>query len=56
MTDPFWMMTVLHNVEPGHIVWDKAGEIDLKKPGRGTLSCHFKLDEVKIEELKKRVL
>ncbi len=56
MTDPFWMMMVLHNVEPGHIVWDKAGEIDFKKPGHGTLSCHFKLDEVKIEELKKCVL
>lgn len=55
MTDPFWMMMVLHNMEPGHVVWDKAGEIAFKKPGYGTLTCRFELDEARLGELKARV-
>ena len=55
MTDPFWMMMVLHNVGPGHVVWDKAAEIRFLKPGHGTLTCRFELEEAQLEELKKRV-
>lgn len=45
MTDPFWMLMTLHCLGPGYIVWDKAGEIDFRKPGRGRLSVEFHLDE-----------
>lgn len=51
MTDPFWMMMVMHSIGPGHIVWDKSGEIEFRKPGRGTLSCHFILGDAQLAEL-----
>lgn len=55
MTDPFWMMMILHNIGPGHIVWDKSGEIDFRKPGSGTLACRFELGQVQLEQLKEAV-
>ncbi|MBP2372582.1 DUF4442 domain-containing protein [Paeniglutamicibacter psychrophenolicus] len=55
MTDPFWMMMVLHNIGPGHIVWDKSGEIDFRKPGSGTLTCRFQLDLAQLEQLREEV-
>ncbi|MGL3807404.1 DUF4442 domain-containing protein [Paeniglutamicibacter sp. R2-26] len=55
MTDPFWMMMVLHNVGSGHIVWDKAAEIRFRKPGHGTLTCRFELDEGRLGELRSEV-
>ncbi|MDO5744463.1 MAG: YiiD C-terminal domain-containing protein [Micrococcaceae bacterium] len=55
MTDPFWMMMVLHNIGPGYIVWDKSGEIDFRKPGAGTLICTFELEETHLDDLKEKV-
>lgn len=55
MTDPFWMMMVLHNLGPGHVVWDKSAEISFKKPSHGTLRCNFMLEEAQIEELRSLV-
>ncbi|PQZ90255.1 tetrameric acyl-CoA thioesterase [Arthrobacter sp. MYb227] len=52
MTDPFWMMMVLHNIGEGHIVWDKSAEISFLKPGHGTLRCNFRLDEAKLSDLR----
>lgn len=56
MTDPFWMMMVMHNIGPGHIVWDKSAQIDFRKPGRGTLACNFELEETALEDLRERVV
>lgn len=54
MTDPFWMMMVLHNMGPGYIVWDKAAEISFVKPGRGALRCDFRLSMESIDDLRSR--
>ena len=40
MTDPFWMLMVIHALGRDYIVWDKAGEIEFLKPGRGTVRVH----------------
>ncbi|SCK06364.1 DUF4442 domain-containing protein [Vogesella sp. LIG4] len=45
MTDPFFMLMTLKNLGRDYIVWDKAGSIDYIKPGRGTVSARFRLDE-----------
>ena len=45
MTDPFWMVLVMHALGRDYIVWDKAGEIEFIKPGRGTVSARFDLDD-----------
>lgn len=43
MTDPFFALMMLHNLGPGYIVWDKAGSIRYRKPGRGNVYARFRL-------------
>src|SRR5512143_2022008 len=43
MTDPFFALMILHNLGPGYIVWDKAGSIRYRKPGRGNVYARFRL-------------
>lgn len=51
MTDPFWMLLILHALPRGYIVWDKAAEIEFVKPGRGTVAVEFRLDDAVLAEL-----
>ena len=51
MTDPYWMLLMLHALPPDYIVWDKAGEIEFVKPGRSTVHAEFKLDDAVINEV-----
>ena len=51
MTDPYWMLLMLHALPPDYIVWDKAGEIEFVKPGRSTVHAEFKLDDAVIQEV-----
>ncbi|HET6587454.1 MAG TPA: DUF4442 domain-containing protein, partial [Oleiagrimonas sp.] len=34
MTDPFWMLLVLHQLGRDYYVWDKAASIEFVAPGR----------------------
>ena len=52
MTDPFWMLLVMHCIGDGYIVLDKAATIDFEKPGRGVVSAEFRLEESVLEELR----
>ena len=52
MCDPFWMLLALHALGPDYIVWDKAGEIEFVKPGKGTVEAVFDLDERALDELR----
>ena len=52
MTDPFWMLMVLHHLGRDHFVWDKAGEIEFVKPGRGTMHATFELEDAVLDELR----
>jgi acyl-coenzyme A thioesterase PaaI-like protein len=52
MTDPFWMLLVMQSLGRGYIVWDKAGEIEFVKPGRGTVHACFELDAATLGELR----
>ncbi|WP_434027594.1 DUF4442 domain-containing protein [[Pseudomonas] boreopolis] len=52
MTDPFWMLLVMHNVGRDYYVWDKAGTIEFVKPGRGTVLAEFRLDDALLEEIR----
>ncbi|TWP50167.1 DUF4442 domain-containing protein [Lentzea tibetensis] len=51
MTDPFWMLLLLHNVGRTHMVWDQAGEIEFVSPGRGTVEAEFRLTEEIVEDV-----
>lgn len=54
MTDPFWMLLVLHHLGREHLVWDRAGEIEFVKPGRGTVHAEFHLTDEQLDELRSR--
>jgi len=52
MTDPFFMIMLLHNLGSDYLVWDKSGSIEYVAPGRGTVEAHFRLTEERIAEIK----
>ncbi len=45
MTDPFRMLPMMKSLGTDYIVWDKAGEIEFVKPGRGVVHACFDLDD-----------
>jgi acyl-coenzyme A thioesterase PaaI-like protein len=52
MTDPFFMIMVLHNLGGDYLVWDKSGSIEYVAPGRGTVTAHFHLSEKRIATIR----
>lgn len=52
MSDPFWMLLTMHALGRDYIVWDRAGEIEFKKPGRGIVRTVFKLDDAMLDEMR----
>jgi acyl-coenzyme A thioesterase PaaI-like protein len=52
MTDPFWMLLTMKSLGNDYIVWDKAGEIEFLRPGRGTVHASFDLDPAVVDEFR----
>jgi acyl-coenzyme A thioesterase PaaI-like protein len=52
MTDPFWMLMLIHRLGDGYVVWDKAATIEFVAPGRGDVSARFELTPTIVEELR----
>jgi len=52
MTDPFFMIMLLHNLGGDYLVWDKSGSIEYVAPGRGTVHAHFQLTEARVAEIR----
>lgn len=52
MTDPFWMVMAMQSLGRDYIVWDRAGAIDFVKPGRGTVTAEFHLDDATLEAMR----
>ncbi|MEO6171107.1 MAG: DUF4442 domain-containing protein [Lysobacter sp.] len=52
MTDPFWMLLVMKSLGGEYLVWDKAGDIEFVKPGRGTVHARFVLETEVLEQLR----
>ncbi len=52
MTDPFWMLLAVHALGQDYIVWDQAGAIEFVKPGRGTVTAEFRLDDAALDEIR----
>jgi hypothetical protein len=51
MTDPFLMLMLMQILGKEYIVWDKAAHIDFIKPGRGTVTAKFVIDDEQIEDI-----
>jgi acyl-coenzyme A thioesterase PaaI-like protein len=52
MTDPFYMLMLMHRLGAGYRVWDRAASIDFLAPGRGTVGAEFRLDNPTIEGIR----
>lgn len=52
MTDPFWMLMLLHNLGRDYYVWDKAGEIEFVKPGKGVVATEFRIDDALLDDIR----
>ncbi|WP_420407384.1 DUF4442 domain-containing protein [Hoeflea sp.] len=52
MTDPFWMMMVMRNLDRSYTVWDKSAAIEFLKPGRGTVTARFRLTDDMLEDIR----
>jgi hypothetical protein len=52
MTDPFWMLLVMQALGRDYFVWDKAGEIEFVKPGRGVVVADFRIGEEALAEIR----
>lgn len=54
MTDPWFMLMLMHNLGREYYVWDKQGAIDYIAPGRGIVTAHFQIDDDILDEIKAR--
>ena len=52
MTDPFWMILVMHCLGRDYIVWDKAGTIDFVAPGREDVYADFVVDDAALDDIR----
>ncbi|HUI84104.1 MAG TPA: DUF4442 domain-containing protein [Candidatus Binatia bacterium] len=55
MTDPFYMLMLMHNLGRDYIVWDKSAAIRFRKPGRGKVRAEFRLSDERLEEIRSRL-
>ena len=53
MTDPFYMLMLIHTLGKAYIVWDKTSTIDFMAPGRGTVTARFTLEDDQIAEIER---
>ena len=54
MTDPFYMLMLIHILGREYIVWDKEAHIEFIKPGIGTLTAYFILSNQQIEDIRQK--
>lgn len=43
MSDPFWMLQLIHILGPDYHVWDRAARIEFLRPGRGRVYTRFEV-------------
>jgi hypothetical protein len=51
MTDPFFMVMLIHILGKEFTVWDKAAHIDFIKPSQGTVTARFLITEEQIKNI-----
>ncbi len=54
-TDPLYAILIKVGLGPGYIVWDKAGAIRYRKPGRSTLYAECSISEAELASIKDRL-
>lgn len=52
MADPWFMIMLAERLGPAFRVWDKAGSIQFRRPGRGTVRARFEISADRVEEIR----
>ena len=52
MADPFFMIILMELLGPGYLVWDKAGTVRYRRPGRGTVRARFEIPPERVREIR----
>ena len=55
-TDPLYAILIKVGLGPGYIVWDKAGSIRYRKPGRAALYAECSVSDAELEALRARLV
>ena len=54
MTDPFYMLMLMHVLGSDYLIWDKSANIQFLKPERGTVHVLFRLNHEQINEVREK--
>jgi Domain of unknown function (DUF4442) len=52
MTDPFFMIILIHELGREFVVWDKSATIRFRRPGRGTVRARFEIAPARLDEIR----
>ena len=55
MTDPFFMIMTMKNLDNKYIVWDKRGEIEFVSPGKATVYGNFQISDDDFTDIRENV-
>jgi acyl-coenzyme A thioesterase PaaI-like protein len=55
MADPFYMLMLMANLGEDYIVWDKAGSIRFRRPGKGRVTAQFRLSDAQIDDIREKL-
>jgi hypothetical protein len=55
MTDAFYMLMLIANLDRDYVVWDKAATIRYRKPGKGTVHVEFRLSDSQIDDIREKL-
>lgn len=55
MCDPFFMFILMEKLGPAYIVWDRTASIDFVRPGRGTVSARFFIEDGEVAAIREIV-
>ncbi|HEX8906308.1 MAG TPA: DUF4442 domain-containing protein [Longimicrobiaceae bacterium] len=50
--DPIYMVILIKSLGPDYVVWDKAGTIRFRKPGRSTLYARCAIDQAEVDAIR----
>ena len=53
MTDPFFVLMLVHILGEEFVIWDKAAHIDFIKPSQRTVTARFLITEEQIQDIVK---
>lgn len=54
MTDPWYMLMLMHNLGRNYYVWDKHAEINFIKPGKSHVSARFHISQALLDEVREK--